>query len=388
MKMNNNGGGDSNENLLQPGQQITPIISIELAKDLVQKLFGVKTKEIHELNAYDDKNFHVLADGIENPNIVKGAEHGYVFKVMNSLDSKNVSLVDGQKEIMLFLVNHEIMCPKPVPTLQNEYHSIIELPVPEAPPGHPPGKHLVRLLEYQPGTLFCNVPSSRELFIDAGMYVAKLDNILKDFSHPVYASHKSLWSLSSVPELKKFLFAVKSLDDREMVGRIIDCFEREVSPSMESLEKGMVHGDFNEQNILCAQMPEGEWRVSAILDFGDSHFSCYIFELAIAMCYMMLQCKHMDQLEAGACFLAGYTSVRQLPESEMKILRTCIAARYAQSLILGAYSYSLNPTNDYVMTTAKLGWKQLKHFWATTSESLHSVWDKEIKNVANESVSR
>ena len=52
---------------------------------------------------------------------------------------------------------------------------------------------------------------------------------------------------------------------------------------------GIIHGDFNEQNILCNKDVTGEWYVCAVLDFGDAHYSAYVFELAITMCYMMMQ---------------------------------------------------------------------------------------------------
>jgi hypothetical protein len=33
--------------------------------------------------------------------------------------------------------------------------------------------------------------------------------------------------------------------------------------------------------------------------------------------------------------------------------------RYAQSLTMGAYTHSQDPSNDYVLTTSKTGWTKL-----------------------------
>ena len=35
----------------------------------------------------------------------------------------------------------------------------------------------------------------------------------------------------------------------------------------------------------------------------------------------------------------------------MEVLRLCAAARYAQSLVMGAYSHQQDPTNDYLLGT-------------------------------------
>ena len=46
----------------------------------------------------------------------------------------------------------------------------------------------------------------------------------------------------------------------------------------------------------------------------------------------------------------------------MEVLRLCAAARYAQSLVMGAYSHQQDPTNDYLLVTASTGWTNLTNF--------------------------
>lgn len=82
---------------------------------------------------------------------------------------------------------------------------------------------------------------------------------------------------------------------------------------------GLIHGDFNEQNILVTRgRKEGEFKVSGVLDFGDSQVSYYVFELAITMTYMMLQTK---DLATGGLVIAGYSTVRPIPDVEFKMLK-------------------------------------------------------------------
>merc|ERR1719150_218737 len=87
-----------------------------------------------------------------------------------------------------------------------------------------------------------------------------------------------------------------------------------------------------------------------------------VFELGITIMYMMTKCSVIDPNDAGGHVLAGYETIRKLPPIEMEVLRLCVAARYAQSLVMGAYSHQQDPTNDYVMITAATGWKNLTNF--------------------------
>lgn len=84
----------------------------------------------------------------------------------------------------------------------------------------------------------------------------------------------------------------------------------------------MIHGDINDQNVVLTPGPADEsWDIAAVLDFGDTQHSCYVFELAICICYMMLLTAETDPLDAGGHVIAGYNTVRPLPDVELSILK-------------------------------------------------------------------
>lgn len=58
-------------------------------------------------------------------------------------------------------------------------------------------------------------------------------------------------------------------------------------------------------------------------DFGDTCYSYYVFELAIAMAYMMIQSK---ELSTGGLVIAGYGMIRNIPDHERKVLKVCMKA--------------------------------------------------------------
>jgi hypothetical protein len=65
-----------------------------MAVQLIQRLYGLKVKTIQELYSYDDKNFLItVSDSWENKNIEQLWPHGYVFKILNSVDSMSTNHV-------------------------------------------------------------------------------------------------------------------------------------------------------------------------------------------------------------------------------------------------------------------------------------------------------
>ncbi|XP_012269711.2 hydroxylysine kinase [Athalia rosae] len=351
--------------LLQPGQIIRPNADTKIAIELVNRLYGLKVKQITELNAYDDKNFHVICEEYFRNNIfmTSGVQRdGYVLKITNSLDSRNTDYIEGQTEVLLFLNEKKMNAPCPVKNIQNLYYSLEMI-------GGNSNKHAVRLLTYKPGKMLMHSQVSDELLENVGEFAARLDKTLENFHHPAYDNHVSLWMLNCVPKLKDFVFAVKDTDRISMVNDIISRFEVEVIKNIGKLETGIIHGDLNEQNILVNDDEKG---IRAVLDVGDSHNSCYIFEIAITMCYMLLQTKDIAR---GKPVLVGYQRVRQLPFLEKKILKTCVCARICQSLVLGAYSHMSDPENNYLLATQKPGWILLEKLWPLDNEQLWSIWE-------------
>lgn len=127
--------------------------------------------------------------------------------------------------------------------------------------------------------------------------------------------------LHEVPKLRQFIYAVPDETRKQTVLKVIKEFESRVLPLLKDLENGVIHGDINEQNVIVEEI-DGKWNLKVIIDFGDSSLSYYLFELAIAMMYMIL---HSKDLDTGGYVLAGYSSVRKVPDVEFKLLKvSCV----------------------------------------------------------------
>jgi len=179
------------------------------------------------------------------------------------------------------------------------------------------------------------------------------------------------------------LSAVKDEEKRGIVEDVLAAFDKNILANIDTFAKGIIHGDFNEQNILVTETAKGnEFKVSGVIDFGDTSLSYYVFELAIAMAYMMIESK---ELSTGGLVIAGYGMIRNIPENERKVLKVCVAARLCQSLVLGAYSHSLDPENSYLLLTQEAGWDLLRRLWAEPDKNLEELWTKTADNYLTQS---
>lgn len=64
--------------------------------------------------------------------------------------------------------------------------------------------------------------------------------------------------LENVPELSNFKDAIKEPDLLETIEKILETFNERVIPAIPTLEKGIIHGDMNEHNILVKKHNSGK----------------------------------------------------------------------------------------------------------------------------------
>ncbi|XP_023296880.2 hydroxylysine kinase [Lucilia cuprina] len=359
--INNTNGSTS----LQPGSDIKPKVNNEIVESLLRRLYGITIGEMKEMISYDDRNYLIKEDpNMKNPIIVTHWPHGYVLKISNSFDSKKPEIFDAQNQLMLYLSKQQVQCPRPIANVNGKYYSL------ESING---GEHVVRLLEFIPGQMFHQVPITNYLLYQSGEYLAKIVKALKNFQHEAYDTHQTTWQLQSVPKLKDFLYVLQDHARKEIIEEIIQTFETKVLEKLDSFEKQIIHGDFNEQNLIVEPVGEEStnFKVKGIIDFGDASKSPVLFEVGIALTYMLLQAKN---LESGGIFLAGFESFYPLTSETKQYLKYCVAARLAQSLVMGSYTHSLDPSNEYVLVTQEEGWKLIEQLWRQQFEQIDEIW--------------
>uniref|UniRef100_U5EXQ9 Hydroxylysine kinase n=1 Tax=Corethrella appendiculata TaxID=1370023 RepID=U5EXQ9_9DIPT len=368
--------------VLKPsGSVIKPSVTEDEVRKLLERLYGIVVLEMCELNAYDDRNYLIQHDWrVKNPILPSNkSRDGYVLKILNSLESKCESLIDGQIKAMQWLTEKKIKCSIPIKNISGKYFSMEKIGGKE---------HIVRLLDFLPGKIFHDIRAyhTKNLFYQVGKFIAQVDLAFNQFENETIKARKTIWMLDSVPQLMDFLEVVKNQTHKIMIEQIIHEFEKRVLSIADSLEKGYIHGDCNEFNLIVKRkdnQEKHEYEVCSIIDFGDVSYTCLIYELAVALTYMLLEAK---DIEVGGLVIAGYSEIRKISKQERDILKLCVMARLCQSLVIGLYSASVNPENiEYVLTSQDKGWMVLEKLFNERDETILEIWESEAEKYLTQS---
>ncbi|GFS09023.1 hydroxylysine kinase [Elysia marginata] len=217
---------------------------------------------------------------------------------------------------------------------------------------------------------------------------------------------KTKWNLSELLNLRTSAHVIPSHEQREVIEKIIDEFEDCLLTNFGSFSKGLIHGDLNECNILVEKhsiwnssksyfinqeqrkvgnnneskvsAPDGAYGLCGIIDFGCSVYSPYVFEVAIAIAYVMLNKHGIAPSEGAHYVLKGYLEHIKLTDLELNYLRIFICARLAQSFINGNIALSKEPENEYILMHAEIMYPVLKNLWRKpNTEVLNEImWTK------------
>lgn len=370
---------------MNPKELKKPNVSEDLAKDLVLRVYGLKIVSMKRMVSYDDQNYHIqVSEEHQNPYINNITSAGYTFKITNTAKSALQNHFDSMHTAMIHVHKQGVRVPLPVMNKEGKTWKLEGVPLLNE--GAPNGsgkldKCGIHLLTFLPGQPVSTVTYTRSLLYQWGNLLSRFHNAIEDFNFPSLKSKTIFWNLEHVPEIKPFMEGL----DREktnLVTSVLNQYSEQFETQISKLRKGFIHGDFNENNILCQITESKECIVDGVLDFEDMHYGTYAWDVGIMLAYSLLDCKTLDPLEGAGHALAGYLKNRSLDELELSSLKMCIACRLCQSLVMGAYSHRLDPSNSYLIVSARTGWDRLKQVWNTKDEDLLKMW-KNIQNMYN-----
>ncbi|KAF3834659.1 hypothetical protein F7725_027217 [Dissostichus mawsoni] len=150
-------------------------------------------------------------------------------------------------------------------------------------------------------------------------------------------------------------------------------FKSYVLPKIGSFQKGIIHGDTNDKNIIVTPVGNGRHEVSGVLDFSSLMNDCYVFELAATIAYMMLE--NPSPLDVGGAILTGWESIMVLNEDERECLYLLVLGPLCQSLVYGRENLKKYPDNkDYLLVTAKNGTRILTQMWEMGKKEVERKW--------------
>uniref|UniRef100_A0A2C9KE41 Hydroxylysine kinase n=2 Tax=Biomphalaria glabrata TaxID=6526 RepID=A0A2C9KE41_BIOGL len=363
--------------------------------DIITDVYNLNVKVVQELTSYDDHNFYVQDVSVVSDNTT----HGYVLKILNSLDSQNPDIIELQTQIMLHMKNVGYPTPGVIPCKDGQLLKLMSLPARKNQNGtESTSNFIVRLFTFLPGLPLDHVKLTLNICFQIGWFAGRMDIVLKDFclvDKPQVGKMKRKWNMSEIPNLRSKVHSVTSSEMKSVVIEVIEQFETQILTCQHMFSKGLIHGDFNECNIIVSEnshfpieeqysspansftsmatkcQDEGKgYNISGIIDFGDTTYSLYIFEIAIAMTYVMLNQHNLSPTAAAGHVLAGYLSHITVSQIELQHLRLCICARLVQSIVMGYFTFSEDPSNRYILTHASRAWPLLNTLWQMSDSTL------------------
>lgn len=334
------------------------IITLEEVAKFATELYGlggIDVAKVKELDSYDDRNYHI-------PNVTYTHKDGktetldVIFKVHNGVESGDQRLIEAHNAVLLHLIAASVPVPEPMLTKSGSLIGHVTLPCIRAP--DTTRQHAVRVLRYMQGTIIGQSASESPVLLrQLGQVLGRMDKALETFPQvpPVLSERVFLWDLKQVPALLAFSEHISDPKRRALQQKVIANFQSQVAPRIPTLRKAIIQNDANEQNLVIDATRE---NLTGILDFGDCLCTCIVFELAICLAYLML--GKDDPIGTAQHIYAGYVQEFELTKEEKEMLHTLVCSRMVQSVTMGAYSYSKDPGNEYLLITAKTGWELLE----------------------------
>ncbi|KAJ8374262.1 hypothetical protein SKAU_G00048420 [Synaphobranchus kaupii] len=289
-----------------------PKLSESQASQLIGRLFGLTVTKIRPLPSYDDQNFHV-GDS-------EGGE--YVLKIMNSVCSQNMDLIEVQTHAMAWLHQNGLPAQTALPKLTGTKMSLEDIDC-----GSGSQKYLVRLLTYLPGTTISKIACSPQMLYQVGRMAATMDTILHKLrllwqtEHPKLSALQRenwLWNLANLPMLEPYLQTYEGEHEKQVVKDVMKMFETQVLVNMSSFRK------------------------------------------------------------------SGWESSFPLNEAERDALFVLVLARFCQSLVMAEHSVTLYPENkDYLMITSHKRKHHLSQLWKMGKEAVLRKWVEDAREYSD-----
>ncbi|XP_033937196.1 hydroxylysine kinase-like [Pseudochaenichthys georgianus] len=243
--------------------------------------------------------------------------------------------------------------------------------------GHGAQTYCVRLMTYLPGKTLAESPGTMQDLYHVGRLIALMDKTLQKLESPnldvLHNKCDEEWSLSNIHRIERCLSVMDGDPLQEVIKAVIEQFKSHVQPKISSFQKGIIHGDTNDTNIIVTPVGNGRHEVSGVLDFSFLMNDCYVFELAITIAYMMLE--NPSPLDVGGAILTGWESIMVLNEDERECLYLLVLVRLCQSLVYGRYNLKKYPDNkNYLLVTAKNGTRILTKLWDMGKKEVERKW--------------
>jgi 4-aminobutyrate aminotransferase-like enzyme/Ser/Thr protein kinase RdoA (MazF antagonist) len=313
-----------------------PALSDVEAVELARACFGVTAATARDLGSERDRTF-----ALRDP----GGEPVAILKVSNA--SEDPEVLDMEAEVAL-----HVMAADPGLRVAVPWRPAGDSD-PARPAAHParparPGDavtelrarwsrgdatHWARLYDVLPGHSRIDAEQVSDAALIAwGETTARLDQALRGFTHP-RARRVMLWDVQHALAARAMLDDIRDARQRGLVTRVLDEYERTVTPMWPRLRAQVAHTDLSVDNTLT----DDAGFITGIIDFGDMSHTALMTELASVLDSLGVGREGDELFRLARLVLDGFQRRTELEDSELDVLGVMWAARSAVTIAISSW---------------------------------------------------
>lgn len=297
-----------------------PQLGADLARELMQRHWGLEAQALLPLSSERDCNYRVDA-----------GDARFVLKLANQAEPTAVTRLQTAALLHVEKAAPGLPVPRIRPTLAAAAEAAHE------------GSTL-RLLTWLDGLPLAQAARSRAQRTNIAQTHARLALALSGFRYEAAKPHLQ-WDIQHALALAAHLDAVAD-DLRDLCAKALARFREHAAPHLPQLRRQFGHCDLNPFNILVS--PQAPDEVAGFLDFGDMVETPLACDLAIAAAY---------QLDAEAApwapvceYASAFHALLPLQETEIAILPELVMARLVTTITITSWRARRYPENrDYIL---------------------------------------
>ena len=193
--------------------------------------------------------------------------------------------------------------------------------------------HWVRLYDLLPGhSRIEAVGLSDPALVAWGETTARLAQAMRGFTH-ARARRTMLWDVQHALAARAMLGDIRDGHQRGLVTRVLDEYERTVTPVWPRLRAQVVHTDLTVDNTLT----DAAGLVTGVIDFGDMSYTALITDLAAVLESLGTGREGAELFRVARLVLDGFQRRTELEELELAVLGVLWAARSALTIAITSW---------------------------------------------------
>ena len=186
----------------------------------------------------------------------------------------------------------------------------------------------VRMMSYLSGIPYDDGPlPSLDGLQEIGVFLARLNKALVDFSHPASAAFMP-WDICNGLVFNSQFRALLPGETQKLCEPLLQRIEHVVYPRLDALRKQVIHQDAHGSNLLRARVDSEE--IAGIIDFGDMIQGPLISDVAVCVSHFMAPATNPGGIAGAIC--RGFNSVIPLEAEETDLLLDLVITRHILTL--------------------------------------------------------